>query len=1081
MKYIMQRHKLLQLTTTNNMAFNTTEQEIIKAGVAAGKTRPEVEQALTNYRTGVIPTPKVEEKPGYLSRVGSELGNAFSGLQQTTERGAELTNEGKPVQGAVMSGLGAAAGFIRGAFSPVTAAIAPTIQKVIEDSGITDNAKVQEIMQNVDKWAKENPDLAKNTQNLVEIASTFIGVKGVTSTVPVIKRSAEKVIDKGTEILGGISKTGREGIAEATSKALDPANIMQRVARLSKGKQAGFEQLTGESVGSYLVNRKIFGDIDQISTKLYDRFITSKGNADKALAKLRGNYKNSAVGSALRALLEKEVKTSSPGAVSRDLERVKALNKKHMGSGLNMSEINDVKRLYERNVKTDYLRENLPDKVKEATNIDSAIRQWQATQASQLGLKDLRALNKETQAAKQLLDDIGVEYAGSAGNNAITLTDWIILAGGNPAAIGGFIAKKALSSKGVMSKVAEKLSENTVKKELPRGEIGESTIDNYLKFLKSTEGQTMQQSPPPLQMQVPKGNPSPDSTTPIPKAQGVATPDTATAQTLRGTKGLTADDIMKTYPNIKLTKDVPATDVYGNKKVIPEGEKLTPYELKGNKILLQDGQTYLVSKNQFQNIKGQSVGGEAKPFAPELDGLEETVRGGRNLEDQIDLLLGDESGQGMTRAEARQSLLMDAESEVATKFEQYQLPGGGNYREILIKAPSKGETVAYEIKPTTDGKYLVTNPRYPENISDPLTLPKAEELKAQLNAENAKTKEVTSDYISSHYPDDPNLLAHLRMNDHTYNGKKVAFMEELQSDWGKDIRAGSTKATHPFVEKGKWIEPTVKRALQDAVDSKADYFSWINGEQTSARYNLATQVDKVSWKNQVSNPSERSITIVGKDNKTIHFPINEKGIITEAPTGQADWKGKKLDEVLGKGLADKIMAEDKGSLSGEGLKFGGEWANNLYDKQVKDIVQKLTGGKVETIDMKLPITDKKAQNFRVQTGTGDGTLLTPESMKVGQEIKDWSYSVASKGRYEITKILDDGKFEAVPKGVYDTYKKMAEGQGDGYLENRLRDVTETFDISNKTTTQQAIKLTPEIKARIQGKALKIETSGKLTE
>ena len=96
-------------------------------------------------------------------------------------------------------------------------------------------------------------------------------------------------------------------------------------------------------------------------------------------------------------------------------------------------------------------------------------------------------------------------------------------------------------------------------------------------------------------------------------------------ETLRGTKGMTADDITKKYPNIQLQKDVPAKDIYGNKVEIPEGEKLTPYELKGNKILLQDGETYIVTKNQFQNIKGQSEVAEGKPFAPELEGTEETV------------------------------------------------------------------------------------------------------------------------------------------------------------------------------------------------------------------------------------------------------------------------------------------------------------------------------------------------------------------------------------------------------------------------------------------------------------------------
>ena len=38
---------------------------------------------------------------------------------------------------------------------------------------------------------------------------------------------------------------------------------------------------------------------------------------------------------------------------------------------------------------------------------------------------------------------------------------------------------------------------------------------------------------------------------------------------------------------------------------------------------------------------------------------------------------------------------------------------------------------------------------------------------------------------------------------------------------------------------------------------------------------------------------------------------------------------------------------------------------------------------------------------------------------------------------------------------------------------------ETFDISTKTTTQQGIRLTDEIKAKIRGEVPQIKTSGKM--
>ena len=134
------------------------------------------------------------------------------------------------------------------------------------------------------------------------------------------------------------------------------------------------------------------------------------------------------------------------------------------------------------------------------------------------------------------------------------------------------------------------------------------------------------------------------------------------ADTLRGTKGLSAEDIVKKYPDINLKRDVPAKDIYGNKVVIPEGEALTPYELKGNKILLQDGETYIVSKNQFQNIKGQSVAGEApilkqpsgKKFEPKPIKVEEKPVIKKVPREQLPVKPLDEKGKiKVSRLEAR--------------------------------------------------------------------------------------------------------------------------------------------------------------------------------------------------------------------------------------------------------------------------------------------------------------------------------------------------------------------------------------------------------------------------------------------
>jgi len=190
------------------MAFTQKEQQIIQWNKQNGKSTQEMREAILRFReTG---SPKDTSKPpvettSFVGRTGGELKQTFSGLQKTTERGAELMQEGKPVRGAVMAGLGAAGGFVRGAFSPVTAALAPLFQKGLEASGITENKVVQEKLASLDAWAKANPDAAENLKNAVEVVGVVPVVKG-------FKAGAEAV----TSATGrGVTAT-KEGVARAT-------------------------------------------------------------------------------------------------------------------------------------------------------------------------------------------------------------------------------------------------------------------------------------------------------------------------------------------------------------------------------------------------------------------------------------------------------------------------------------------------------------------------------------------------------------------------------------------------------------------------------------------------------------------------------------------------------------------------------------------------------------------------------------------------------------------------------------------------------------------------------------------------
>jgi len=360
---------------------------------------------------------------------------------------------------------------------PVQEAVGETVQAGAEKLMETDTA------QKLATWYSTLDEKTKrDIGSVAGIASLATDITGA----GLVKKPVVAGVKKGIDVATDVAKAGIKPVVKAgkevVESAVKPENIMQRVARINPTEQVKFKDISGETVGEYLTNRKIFGTPEQITEKLVRQFQKSKSEADMALDKLPGTYKPTPIKTVLTELLSKEKSISTPGALSQDFKTVQALVNKFKKDGLTMSEINQVKRLYERNVKLDYLKQNLPEGVKKANTLDSAVRKWQVTQAEKLGLENLPLLNKETQYSKMLADALGKKLAGSNANNAVSLTDWIILAGGDPTAIAGFIGKKIISSKGLQSKVAETLSKGKqkidVKAKFGKGKTG------YSEFIK---------------------------------------------------------------------------------------------------------------------------------------------------------------------------------------------------------------------------------------------------------------------------------------------------------------------------------------------------------------------------------------------------------------------------------------------------------------------------------------------------------------------------------------------------------------------------------------------------------------------
>lgn len=355
--------------------------------------------------------------------------------------------------------------------------VAGAIQEVGQRTGVTD------AYQNLSPRTRRNVDAGLDALDVAGVGTTKAITGPVKSALKNSFKTGIKSIDEAAAPLvqAGVTETGAAGISLAEKAGLDPASLMQRAARIPKSKQAKFEEMAGQSVGQYLVDRQFFGRPDQIVDQLYSHMSASKGRLDEALAAVPTPYKNPSVEKALEMLAERESKIGFPGA---ETQRIAELQNKYQTSGLSLSEINEVKRLLERNVRLPYKLEQNTAMAEGAIRVDSGLRSLIETKAAENGITVIRELNKETQLARQLADDLGIEFSGSAGNNAITITDWILLAeaAGNPTAAAAFFGKKLFGSQQALSATAQLLSRNKQYKSLPEVDVAgiQQTFDERL-------------------------------------------------------------------------------------------------------------------------------------------------------------------------------------------------------------------------------------------------------------------------------------------------------------------------------------------------------------------------------------------------------------------------------------------------------------------------------------------------------------------------------------------------------------------------------------------------------------------------
>lgn len=348
------------------------------------------------------------------------------------------------------------------------------------------------------------------------------------------------------------------------------------------------------------------------------------------------------------------------------------------------------------------------------------------------------------------------------------------------------------------------------------------------------------------------------------------------------------------------------------------------------------------------------------------------------------------------------------------RYAEHQLPGGENYRELLLQLPERK---------------MGTNPDYLKHRNDvDAEYENGDLTDKEYESELARLEQEKPTFTNSHW-DEPNVLGHLRMNDRIdANGKKTLFLEELQSDWHQQGRRnGYREPTQKnpqkaqdavmkfavdhgsrFDDQGRWIEGLsvedhakyiqlledrdeamrneravpdapfkkdwhellLKRALREAAEGGYDQLAWTPGDVQNERYDLSKHVDKISW-----SPDTNLLKAYDKQGNIV---IDRGSVPPE-----------KLQDYIGKEVAQRLLNEptqkrtngpgqiiNVHELSGQDLKVGGQGMRGFYDKLVPDFLNrygKRWGAKVGSTEIPTENENLYVQSSKEGWYITDGT------------------------------------------------------------------------------------------------------------
>ena len=230
----------------------------------------------------------------------------------------------------------------------------------------------------------------------------------------------------------------------------------------------------------------------------------------------------------------------------------------------------------------------------------------------------------------------------------------------------------------------------------------------------------------------------------------------------------------------------------------------------------------------------------------------------------------------------------DFVEEANTKYSDYQLEGGENYREVLLTLPE-------ETKERIGKWTWLENQGYTEEQFGELTSENQDKLfKEWRSIEDKRLNNLKKQYTSPHW-DEANILVHVRMNERTLpNGERVLFIEEVQSDWaqeGKKKGFAGDKVDLGYVETSYGFQLSVN-GRQEMVDV------FVREGLITVNDDVGVLPDSQTFYDTIEQAKEYIEQNFSKDKYTERRP-NFKGLTPNMPYKKTDqWIGMAMRRVM---------------------------------------------------------------------------------------------------------------------------------------------------------------------------------------